>query len=144
MKENSKFNFRKQWEDYAWLRFVKNAEKAASEKQLAEFLDYLVSESEKRIIVKRITTLSLIKAGKSYKEIGRILWISPKTISALKKSVIWHNGYKSSYYYSKKSGEEKRKKIKSLPPRTIFDYWLNMPLPKKTGRGRWKFLYYQG
>ncbi len=144
MKKISQFKSRKEWENCLWAKFLENTKKLKSEKKLNVFLDNLFTASEKKLIVKRLAALALVKAGKSYKEIEQILWISPSPISALKKCVYQNDGYFSNRYYAAKSSSEKRKKIKGLPPRTIFDYWLNMPMPTKTGRGRWKFLYYQG
>lgn len=144
MEEVSKFKSRKEWEDFIWLKFLERAEKTKSNKQLKNFLDGLLSVNEKKLIIKRLTALAMIKAGKTYKEIEEVLWISPSTISALKKSVEKRSGYQSNRYYVEKSANEKRKHIKGLPARTIFDYWLNFPFPSKTGKGRWKFLDYQG
>lgn len=144
MEEISKFKSRKEWEDFIWLNFLENAEKAKSNKKLKIFLDSLLSANEKKLIIKRLAVLAMIKSGKSYKEVGEILWVSPSTISALKKSILNQFGYRSNRYYANKSANKKRKHIKGLPPRTIFDYWLNFPLPNKSGRGRWKFLNYQG
>ena len=144
MEEISKFKSRKEWEGFIWLKFLENAEKAKSDKQLKNFLDGLLSVNEKKLIIKRLTALAMIKAGKSYKEIEEVLWVSPSTISALKKSVFQRSGYQSNRHYAEKSRDEKRKHMKGLPARTIFDYWLNFPFPNKTSRGRWKFLDYQG
>jgi len=129
------------WQTDIWRKFLDNLEGADSKKEIAELLDNLLSVNEKMLISKRLATMALIKSGKSYKEIGRILWISPSTVSAIKKSVHQKTSYKSNRHYAATSKDEKRKNMKALPPQTIFDYWLNLPLPKKTGRGRWKFLY---
>ncbi|TRZ64838.1 MAG: hypothetical protein D4Q79_00670 [Spirochaetia bacterium] len=143
MVNNKEFNYGKDWEIRAWLKFLENTKNVKSGKKLTEFFDNLLSENEKKIIIRRIVAISMIRAGKSYKEIGRILWISSKTISAIKKSVLNDYTYKSGRYYSEKSDEEKRKRIKPLSPRTIVDYWANMPWPTKSGKGRWKYLNYQ-
>ena len=44
---------------------------------------------------------------------------------------------------SQKSKDEKMKRFKGLPEKTIFDYWLNFPFPSGRGKGRWKYLNYQ-
>jgi len=144
MEEISKFKSRKKWEEGIWQKFLENIEKADSKRQITKLLDNLLSINEKKLVSKRLAALALIRAGKTYKEIGEILWISPSTVSALKKSVHKATNYQSNRYYAGKSRNEKRKNMKGLPPQTILDYWLNFPLPKKTGRGRWKFLNYQG
>lgn len=144
MNKISNFSSRKALEKYLWLRFLASAEKSKSPKSFRSILEILLTSAEKKDVAKRLAALTLLKEGKSYKEISRILWISPATISALKKSLMEQSGYRSGRYYSEKSNKGKRKKMKGLPPLTILDYWLNLPWPKKTGRGRWKFLNYQG
>ncbi len=143
MEKISEFKSKKEWENFLWSKFLEKAEKAKSEKQLKIFLDNLLSANEKRLITKRLTALAMIKAGKSYKEIGEALWISPSTISALKKSLEKQSGYQSNRYYAGKSKNEKGKRVKLPPKKTILDYWLNFPFPTKGGK-RWEFLTYQG
>ncbi len=143
IKEINQFRMRKEWEKYLWEEFLKEFEKA-NPKESAKFLNNLLSDDEKFSITRRWAVIVFLKEGLSYKEIGRILWISPNTISAIKKSIEKRSNYRSSRYYTNKSLEEKRKRMKGLPPQTIFDYWLNFPWPSKSGKGRWKFLNYQG
>ena len=144
MEEKISFNSRKEWENYIWLKFIDNIRKAGEKQKAEKFLNNLLTEKERKIIAKRLATLALIKEGRSYKEIGKILWISPGTISSLKKSIKKDNGYRSERHYNEKSAETKRERTKGIPPQTILNYWLNIPLPPKVGRGRWRFLYYQG
>jgi len=144
MAKNKKFNYGKNWEARAWAKFLENMKNISSGGEVAKIFDNLLSENEKKIVVRRIVAISMIRAGKSYKEIGRVLWISSRTISVIKKSILNNDFYKSGRYYNGKSNKERIKRIKSLPSRTIFDYWANMPWPTKSGRGRWKYLDYQG
>lgn len=51
MEEISKFKSRKEWEGFIWLKFLENAEKAKSDKQLKNFLDGLLSVNEKKLII---------------------------------------------------------------------------------------------
>jgi len=138
-----KIEDRKYWEERAWKEFLIDAGKNKSAKQLIEFFDNLLSDDEKKTIMKRLAVFSMIRAGKSYKEISEILWVSPKIVSAMKKSIIGKEGYKSTYYYNEANKKEKLKKIKPLPEKTIFDYWANFPWPSY-GKGRWKYLDYHG
>ncbi|MEK7212530.1 MAG: Trp family transcriptional regulator [Patescibacteria group bacterium] len=137
--EISKFKSRKEWEGALWQKFLEDIRKTESRKT-AIFLDSILSENEKGLISRRLAAMALIKTGKTYREVGEILWISPSTISAIKKSASDRLNYKSSRYYAGQSKNEKRKNMKGLPAETIFDYWLNLPFPKKVGRGRWNFL----
>jgi len=135
-------NKTKNLENYFWLKFCENVEKSSSERT-ARILSSLLSVDEKEAIMKRLAAVNLIRAGKSYKEIGKILWMSPSTVSAVKKSMAKATGYKSGDFYASQSKKEKEKKIKPLPERTIFDYWADFPFPESRGKGRWKYLNYQ-
>ncbi|PIY58867.1 hypothetical protein COY97_01955, partial [Candidatus Wolfebacteria bacterium CG_4_10_14_0_8_um_filter_39_64] len=107
MKNINEFKSRKEWENYLWRVFLKNVEKSKLEKRLANFLNNLLSETEKKNIVRRLTVIFLLKQGKTYKEIGEILWISPGTISAIKKSLLNYRNYRSKYdFYKNKKVEE--------------------------------------
>ena len=46
--------------------------------------------------------ISLVKSGKSYREIGEILWMSPQTIRTAKKNILGSFGNYKSYkkFYS--------------------------------------------
>jgi len=143
MKNISISENRKYWEERAWKEFLESSKNAKSLNQLTEFFDSLLSNSEKKVIMRRLSIFSMLKAGKSYKEISKNLWVSSKTVSAIKKSIVGNKRYKSSYYYDELSKKEKSKKIKPLSGRTIFDYWADFPFPTKYGSGRWKYLNYQ-
>lgn len=145
IEDLSKFQSRKEWEENIWHEFLRSIEKTRSGKDVAILLNNLLSANEKKLIVKRLSASALISAGKTYKEIGEILWISPSTISALKKSIRKNASYQSSRHYSEMSAEEKRKAMENKPQiNAELDYFLNFPWPKKIGKGRWKFLKYQG
>ncbi len=120
------------WEMNVWSKFLGNIEKANSKKEIAELLDNLLSSNEKILISKRLAAVALIKGGKSYREIGKILWISPGTVSAIKKSVYLPANYKSSRYYYGINKSEKIKRMKGIPPETIFDHWARLPIPKRS------------
>lgn len=78
-------------------------------------LGKLLSADEKQAIINRVAILALIRTGKSYSEIGELLWVSPVTISTIKKNFVDKSGhYKSRRAFSTK--EKKRsggKEIKS-------------------------------
>lgn len=129
-------------DNYLWLKFLENVKNSKPE-TTAKIFNSLLSVDEKEVIAKRLAAINLIREGKSYKEIGKILWMSPSTISAIKKSIIDAAGYQSGDFYANQSKKEKERKIKPLPERTIFDYWANFPFPESRGKGRWKYLNYQ-
>ena len=87
---------RTEWQEFLWDQFLEGISKAKSKKKIKEMLDNTLSKHEKRLITQRIAALALFQEGKSYKEIGEILWLSSATISALKKNVFGNGGdYKS-------------------------------------------------
>jgi len=79
-----------------WDLVVENLANAKSKKDFKRMIGKLLSKSEKQQIVNRVSILALVKAGKSYSEIGAITWASPVTISTIKKN-FWD---KSGHYQS--------------------------------------------
>ena len=119
-------------EEDVWRKFLENIESAERKYETARFLDSILTANEKKFISKRLAALSLIKSGRSYKEIGRILRVSPSTVSGIKKSV--DGAYQSNRYRAMLGKNEKIKRTKRIPASTILDYWANLPLPSKTGK----------
>ncbi len=77
-----------------------------STKTLEKALGKLLSVDEKQAIINRVAVLALVKSGKNYSEIGELLWVSPVTISIIKKN-FWD---KSSHYKSRRAFPAKEKK----------------------------------
>ncbi len=124
----------KEFNKFVWGEFIEFLSHKP-QKELDDFLSRIISQTEKELIINRLLVISLLKDGKSYKDIERELWVSPNTIRTIKKN---SGEYKSSRHYAK------NKNVKKGKESTIVDYWLNFPFPKISGRGRWKFLNYQG
>ncbi len=118
-------------ENYFWREFSKNVEKSSPE-MTVKILNSLLSEDEKGMVAKRLAAINLIRSGKSYREIGKILWMSPSTVSAIKKSMGKTTGYQSGDFYANQTKTEKIRKIKPLPEKTIFDYWANFPFLRES------------
>jgi uncharacterized protein YerC len=144
MENLSEFKSRKEWEAAIWGKFLENIRQSKSKRELKEFFNGLLSAGEKKAIIKRLIAISLIKQGKTYRDIREIVWISHNTISALKKMLKKRSEYQNNPSLNKKNKMNKRGRTRGVPEKTIFDYWLNFPLPSYTGKGRWKFLNYQG
>lgn len=141
MKEIDEFKSREEWEEYLWKEFLENIEKASSKIKIADFLNNLLSDDEKKDLVRRWTTIILLKQKMTYREIGEILWISPSTISAIKKNIKNDNlSYQSQHSFNKNKKALKAKNMKGSPSKTIFDYWADYPWLPPRGKGRWKFL----
>ena len=97
---------RTEWEKAVWSEIVNYLANAKSKKDFKEILGKLLSEDEKRIIVNRMAVLALVRSGGSYSEIGNLLWVSPVTISTIKKNF----GGKFEHYKSCRSLPSKNKK----------------------------------
>ena len=98
----NKFKSRGEWEAYIWKKIVSELPKANSVQEIEKLLDMLLTAYEKKQIIKRASAISLLKQGKSYNEIGKLLWLSPQTISAIRKSLRTQAGYISRYMMNKK------------------------------------------
>jgi Trp operon repressor len=79
---------RTEWEEFLWEALIDKITNAQSGEQVKQVLNTLFSDSEKEKVVKRIAAQVLIRAGKGYKEIGEILWLSHATISAHRKNLL--------------------------------------------------------
>jgi len=103
----------KNLENYFWLKLCENIEKSSS-KGTIKVLNSLLSMSEKGMIAKRLAAVSLIRSGKSYREIGRILWMSPSTVSAIKKEYGQNNQLSKWRFLHESNKNRKRKKNKAV------------------------------
>lgn len=95
----SKYLSRKEWEVASWNKIVLSP----------DLLRLIITDYERRNIVMRAAALDRIALGKSYQEIGKELWLSPQTVSGIKKAARELN-YKS---YLERSKKERKKKIYS-------------------------------
>ena len=132
--KRSEIGINKGLEENVWLNFLENVENAGHKHKTAKFLDSILTVNEKKLISKRLVALALIKSGESYREIGRELWISPSTVSGIKKSI--DGAYQSSRYRAMRGKNEKIKRTRGIPESTILDYWAGLPFPSKTGKRR--------
>ena len=80
------FKSRRKWEGVVWKKIVGGLADMESERGIEQILDRLMTFYEKQQIIKRASAISLLRQGKTYREIGELLWLSPQTISAIKKS----------------------------------------------------------
>ena len=135
MKIN-KFNSRKKWADFVWAKLLSDIKNPT----LGNILDFLLTSYEKNIIVNRLTALSLIKKGKTYKQIEEELWLSPNTIRSLKIILEDNsNKYQSCRFLRNKKIQARKTKIKIPESHPIID-WIDYCVsvfPQKHGP-RWK------
>ncbi|MBI4993853.1 hypothetical protein HZC33_02780 [Candidatus Wolfebacteria bacterium] len=146
MKNLDEFKSRKEWEEFIWVNFLEDILKIKSAKELKENLEIVISKKEKQFIIKRLLAVYFISKGKKYREIGDYLWISPSTISAIKKAVLGKINYQA------RDPLNKFKKIKNNNIK--FEYlsdsawkmiislslWMDKRISSIKGKGRWNFL----
>jgi|SRR3989344_1897722 len=152
MDDILKIKSRKEWVECIWQEFLKSLLKAQSAKHLKNTLENIISAKEKKYIINRLIAISLIAQGKTYREIGEILWLSPNTISAIKKSFLGKSIYRS---YQVSNGRKIGKKIKKGRNiswnnwndfnKDFLDFIIKVsskipPLPPISGKGRWNNL----
>lgn len=102
MPSVNKYPSRKEWEAACWQKILESK----------ELLQLLITSHERRNIVRRVAALEGLTSGKSYRQIGEELWLSPQTVSGIKKALSEKN-YRSYLERSKK--ERKRKKYSFNP-----------------------------
>jgi len=93
------YQSRSEWEKICWRKLLRHP----------ELLDAIVTSYERHNIIMRAAVADRVNAGKSYTDIGRELWLSPQTISAIKKGLL-ENMYRS---YADRGKTERKKKIYS-------------------------------
>lgn len=94
---------RKEWEHACWSKLLKSKNLIAS----------LVTHNERRNLVMRAAVIDRIHSGNTYRQIGKELWLSPQTVSSIKKAAKEH-GYRS---YRERGKTERKKRVYS--PLTI-------------------------
>lgn len=106
------------WEIACWKEVIKSE----------ELLQLLTTSYDRHNIVMRAVALEGLASGKSYREIGKELWISPQTVSSIKKAAD-EKTYRSYLERSKKERkkrkyggiiEARRRKQRGTPRRTKY------------------------
>ena len=98
----SDYSSRKEWEDACWQKILK------SEKLLQLFS----TANERHNMIMRCAAIDSLINGKSYRKIAEELYLSPQTISSIKKAIN-EKTYRS---YLERSKTERKKKKYSLSP----------------------------
>ena len=104
----SKYPTRKEWEAASWRILVSRKDR----------LHLLLTAYERRHLILRAAALDLLMAGKSYRTIGKELWLSPQTISGIKKA-FQEQSYRS--YTERSKTERKKKEYSPFPARAHRD-----------------------
>ena len=86
IKHVTEFEARDTWRQAAWNLLMQELSGLKNPHEIKKLLALFVTPLEQKRIVHRMVALVRLQQGKSYREIGRETWVSPETISALKKS----------------------------------------------------------
>ena len=95
----SRYSSRKEWENACWQKLLKSG----------NLLPLLATPNERHNLIMRAAVMERINSRKKYREIAEELWLSPQTISSIKKAVS-ENSYKS---YRERGKTERKKRIYS-------------------------------
>lgn len=101
----SSYPSRKDWELACWRKILKSE----------GLLQLLITPHERHDLVMRAAALEGLAAGRSYKTIGEALWLSPQTISGVKKAL--NEKSYLSYLERSKKERKKRKYSESVSPK---------------------------
>ena len=93
------YHSRAEWETACW-------EKLSASKDL---LKMIITSHELHDLVMRAVAIDALVSGKSYRQIGKELWLSSQTISGINKALAGNN-YRS---YLERSKKERKKKVYS-------------------------------
>ncbi len=85
------------WTDELWSQLIKKLASTNSDTEIRKILESLMSEYERKMILKRLAVTSMIRSGNSYKQISEALWLAPNTISTIKKNILGGAGNYRSY-----------------------------------------------
>ena len=117
----TEFPSRKHWEAGVWEIIIIRLAEIKNVPELKKALELLLGQKERERLLYRALTISRLNKKLAYREIGRELWVSPQTISAVKKSLL-ENSYKSSYkrgHIKKQYSSIGRKSVKKVYIRNI-------------------------
>lgn len=120
------------WMEIVWEELLENFAdlKPAN---LKDALEKLISKAEKTFILRRIAVAALLRKGKTYREIGEILWASPSNISTIKKNILGSGHYKSQRVF-------KNIKQKKMSNQAMTSSWLDELLQSFKNIDLWELI----
>ena len=119
----NKFKSRREWEANVWSKLIGGFTRISSPQEMEKSLNLLLTSHEKTQMIKRASAISLLKQGKSYREIGELLWLSPTTVNAIRKSLRRKKGYVSDYMHNKKPEKKQKPLTKKELGQLLFTIW---------------------
>jgi Trp operon repressor len=107
------FSSRKAWEEAAWNALVIHIAGRKRSTVAKRLLHIILTPAERNHLLRRAAALTRMEAGISYRDIGKELWLTNQTISAVKKALHEHS-YRS--YNERGKKERVPRKVGSLLP----------------------------
>jgi|SRR3989344_7109226 len=84
------------WMEELWDGLINKLVVSCSHAEIKKILECLMSVHEKKVILRRLGVMAFARTGKSYRETSEALWLSPNTISTIRKNILGNRaGYKS-------------------------------------------------
>ena len=96
---------RSDWEDACWQKIMRSR----------GLLEMFITSHERHNLVLRAAARDRLSVGKSYRKIGEELWLSPQTVSSLKKAIS-EKSYRS--YRERNERNKKTFSIRTRPHRS--------------------------
>lgn len=113
--KTSDFPPRSQWEIVTWDIVIAHLTALQKPKDMKLLFELFMTPHERSLFLRRIAAANRILEGQHYRAIGEELWLTPQTISAIKKAL--QNKHYKSYYERGKT--ERKKKVYSPPPKSL-------------------------
>lgn len=136
----------KDLEKLIWDKVLEEFSKAKSTKEIDGLLNNLLTSQERENIARRLAVFSLIRKGQSYRKISEKLWVSPVTISVIKKTIFGNRGYHSRSEFDRDrkiqkviSGNDSTEPESMLSELLDYIEFVIATIPQKNGL-RWRFL----
>ncbi len=114
-----RYSSRKEWEGACWHKISKSR----------NLLGLVVTSYERHNLVRRAAVMDSINSGKGYKQIAEELWLSPQTVSSIRKAIS-ENNYRS---YRERGKTERKKKVYTPGPIPSRKKHLGRPVRTKYG-----------
>lgn len=114
-----RYSSRKEWEDACWHKILKSG----------DLLGLLMTSYERHNLVMRAVVIDSMNSGKKHRQIAEELWLSPQTISSIKKAIN-ENNYRS---YRERGKTEREKRVYTPDPVSNRRKYRGRPVRTKYG-----------
>ncbi len=108
------FTSRSLWEEKVWHTIMSYLTTVRKPEEMKSLLEVLISSYERSLFVRRMAAIHRISQKHSYRTIGKELWLTNQTISAIKKALEGKH-YRS---YNERGKVERKKEVYSPAPKS--------------------------